>query len=77
MALYDYYCETNGRTLEVWHGMDEMIATWADLCELAGVEVDGTAPDAPVVRKIGAPVPMTGGSTGSGPAPCGPACGCA
>ena len=77
MALYDYYCEVNGSTVEVRHGMDEMLHTWGELCETAGVESGDTPPDAPVVRKMGAPVPITGGSKGGGPAPCGPSCGCA
>lgn len=77
MALYDYYCEANGRTVEVRHGMDDTIATWGELCQAAGVDVDDTKPSAPVVKKMSAPVPITGRSNGSGQAPCGPSCGCA
>lgn len=77
MALYDYYCEANGRTVEVRHGMDDAIATWGELCETAGVDAGDTNPGASVVKKMGAPVPITGGSSGSGQVPCGPSCGCA
>jgi hypothetical protein len=71
MALYDYYCEANDRTVEVRHGMSESVKTWGDLCELAGIDAGDTPPDAPLRKLMGAPVPMTG-STGSDSAP---ACG--
>ena len=79
MAVYDYYCEANDRTVEVRHGMSESVKTWGELCELAGLENGDTSADALVRRLMSAPVPITGGSTslGSGPAPCGPSCGCA
>lgn len=79
MALYDYFCEANDRTVEVRHGMSQSVKTWGELCEVAGLESGDTPADAPVRRLMSAPVPMTGGSTssGSGTAPCGPSCGCA
>jgi hypothetical protein len=80
MALYDYYCEANDRTVEVRHGMSESLETWGDLCQVAGLESGDTPADAPVRRLMSAPVPMTGGSSSgpsAGPAPCGPSCGCA
>lgn len=77
MALYDYYCEANDRTVEARHGMSESVRTWGELCDLNGMEPGDTPRTAPVRRLMGAPVPMTG-STGSkeGPA-CGTSCGCA
>jgi hypothetical protein len=77
MALYDYYCEANDRTVEVRHGMSESVKTWGELCEVAGIEAGETRADAPLRRLMSAPVPMTGGSTdsSSGPA-CGNSCGC-
>ena len=80
MAIYEYHCETNGRTVEVRHGMGIRLQTWGELEEKAGLEVDGTPPDAPIERLMSAGVPMTGGSRSnpapqSGP-PCGSACGC-
>lgn len=77
MALYDYYCEANDRTVEVRHGMSGSVKTWGELCEMAGIETGDTAADAPLRKLMGAPVPMTGSSGGpsSGPA-CGTSCGC-
>jgi hypothetical protein len=78
MALYDYYCEVNDRTVEVRHAMSDTLKTWGELCEASGIEPGDTPVDAPIRRLMGAPVPMTGSSTSpSGPAPCGPSCGCA
>ena len=79
MALYDYYCEANERTVEVRHSMSESVKTWGELCEAAGIETGDTPVEAPIRRLMSAPVPMTGGSTtsGGGAAPCGPSCGCA
>lgn len=78
MALYDYYCEANDRTVEVRHGMSRSISTWGELCEAAGIAPGDTPAGEPVRRLMGAPIPMTGSSTSAdGPPPCGPACGCA
>ncbi|MDT8437094.1 MAG: hypothetical protein RRA92_10115 [Gemmatimonadota bacterium] len=81
MAIYEYLCEANGRTVEVRHGMDEEIRTWGDLAARAGVEPGDTPPATPVRRLISAGVPLTGGSSTSGGKspegpPCGSACGC-
>ena len=62
----------NDRTVEVRHGMSESVKTWGELCEMAGIETGDTPADAPLRKLMGAPVPMTGGSTGSDS---GPACG--
>jgi len=76
MALYDYYCEANDRTVEVRHGMSESLKTWGELCRAAGIDPGDTPTDAPLRRLMGVPVPMTG-STGSSSGPsCGPSCGC-
>ncbi len=52
MPRYDYSCATNGRTIEVSHAMSECVETWRDLCEKADIELDGTPPDAPVVKEL-------------------------
>ena len=80
MAIYEYHCKANGRTVEVRHGMSEHLTTWGELAERAGLDVDGVPADAPVERLMSAGVPLTGGS-GSSPGsqagpPCGSACGC-
>jgi predicted nucleic acid-binding Zn ribbon protein len=80
MAIYEYHCEANGRTVEVRHGMGEKLTTWGELAERAGIDSNGTPAGAPIQRLMSAGVAMTGGSTSSptpsaGP-PCGSACGC-
>jgi len=80
MAIYEYRCEANGRTVEVRHGMSEEIRTWGELAERAGVEPGDTPAAAPVERLMSAGFPLTGGATSAtGPAsdpPCGSACAC-
>ena len=63
MALYDYYCEANDRTVEVRHGMSESVKTWGELCEMAGIDAGDTPADAPLRKLMGAPVPMTGNAS--------------
>lgn len=50
MPTYDYRCAANDRVVEVNHRMSETIASWGELCALAGIEPGSTAPDAPVER---------------------------
>ena len=52
MPTYDYRCETNGQVVEVKHGMSEVLKTWGDLCERAGMEPGDTPADSPVSRLI-------------------------
>lgn len=77
MPYYEYHCSSNGRTVEVRHGMDERLARWGEVAERAGTEVGDTPSDAPVERLMSAPVPLT--SEGSAPAfqGCGSGCACA
>lgn len=67
MPTYDYYCETNGRKIEVRHKISENITSWGELCALADEDTGETPENAPVKRLItgGAVI----GSTGSGPEP--------
>lgn len=77
MPRYDYRCETNGKTVEVSHGMDETVRTWGDLCRRAGVEPGATPADTPVEKVVGLAFTRTGGRSDPGPpGPCGSACGC-
>lgn len=48
-------CPTNGRVVEVRHGVDEKLATWGEVCARSGVGPEGTPLDAPVERVIHAP----------------------
>ncbi len=52
MPTYDYFCESNGVRLEVRHKMDETVATWSDLCRLAGIEPGDTPLQSPVKKLI-------------------------
>jgi hypothetical protein len=52
MPVYEYFCETNGRSVEVRHSMSESIASWGDLCRLAEIPVGDTPADAPVERHL-------------------------
>ena len=38
MPTYDYFCETNGRKVEVRHRMSEEIHNWGELCAMARIE---------------------------------------
>jgi predicted nucleic acid-binding Zn ribbon protein len=54
MPTYDYHCPANGRVVEVSHKMAEKIATWGELCEKAGLALDGTSRRARVEKLMGA-----------------------
>lgn len=57
MPFYDYHCEANGRTVEVFHKMNVRLKTWGEICQAAGIEPGDTPGDVPVIRLIGgAPV---------------------
>ena len=56
MPRYDYYCPANDRVVEVRHGADELLQTWGEVRERAGLEAgDATPADAAVERVIHAP----------------------
>jgi hypothetical protein len=57
MALYDYHCKANQKTIEVSHPMSETLKTWGELCEKADIDPGKTPLDSPVTRLI------TGGLT--------------
>ena len=52
MPSYDYRCAANGQVVEVSHRMSERLATWGELCALAGLEPGDTLADMPVERLI-------------------------
>lgn len=77
MPYYEYRCATNGRTLEVRHGMDERVETWGQLALRAGADPGDTPAEAPVERLISAPVPLTGSSSSEAEFQgCGRGCAC-
>lgn len=64
MPRYDYYCEANGRTVEVRHSIADRLQTWGEVCERLDIETGDTAGDAPVKRVITTP-PMANTPAGN------------
>ncbi|MEQ9617471.1 MAG: hypothetical protein RLN60_05490 [Phycisphaerales bacterium] len=52
MPRYDYTCHANGRTVEVSHPMSRLVKTWAEVCDLAGIDAGAMPLDAPVVKEL-------------------------
>ena len=52
MPRYDYYCEANGKTVEVVHPMDATLSMWGEVCFVAQIPLGDTDPEAPVRRVI-------------------------
>ena len=77
MPYYEYHCGSNGRTIEVRHGMSEELTTWGELSERAGIALGDTPAETPVERLLSAPVPLTGSSGETGFQGCGSGCACA
>ena len=75
MPTYDYRCEANDRVVEVRHGMNEVLRTWGDLCDRAGVALGDTAADAPVKRLITSAAIISNTGSGNEP-PCATGGGC-
>ena len=75
MPYYEYHCQSNGKTLEVRHGMEQRVTTWGELGELAVTELDDTSPEAPVERLLSVPAPLTN-SGATVDQPCSSNCGC-
>lgn len=82
MPRYDYFCPSNGQVVEATHSITTSVATWGDLCALAGLDVGDTALGAPVERLMGTPPVFRPGSPddllkGAPPAHAhGPGCSC-
>ena len=53
MAMYDYFCEANGKTIEVRHRMSESCSTWGEICEQMSIPLGDTPADAPVEKLLG------------------------
>lgn len=57
MPRYDYYCEANGRTVEVVHSISERMTDWGEVCARANLDPGETDPESPV-RKVITSAPM-------------------
>lgn len=55
MPCYDYFCAANGKTIEVRHGMNQVIETWGEACYAAQLPMDETDFFAPVRKVLSAP----------------------
>lgn len=64
MPRYDYFCEANGRTVEVVHSMSVKCRTWNEVCELAGMDPGDTAAEA-AVRRVITTAPMANTPVGN------------
>ena len=77
MPLYDYYCPTNKRTVEVRHSMKDEIRTWGELATSAGIDAGDTPPESEVRRMItGGSVMKASSDPTRAPASCGAHCAC-
>lgn len=77
MPSYDYYCPANQRTVEVRHGMREVLRTWGELAAAAGLDPGDTPLEAEVRRayRPGSVLLSSPRDKASGGA-CGPGCSC-
>ena len=55
MPAYYYFCEANGRTVEVTHTIDATLKTWGEVCYVAQIPLGDTDPLAPAQKVISAP----------------------
>jgi predicted nucleic acid-binding Zn ribbon protein len=55
MPSYDYYCEVNGRTVQVRHGMNIVLKTWGEVCYAGQVPMGDTEFMAPVRKVLSVP----------------------
>jgi hypothetical protein len=52
MPVYEYFCETNGRTVEVSHDAGVQLRNWGEVCYVLQQPPGETDPAAPVRRVI-------------------------
>jgi len=57
MAFFDYFCETNGKTVEVQHKLGKKLKNWGEVCKLAKIDPGKTPLKSPVVKMIGGITP--------------------
>lgn len=55
MPCYDYFCEANGQTVEVRHGMNKKLECWGEVCYAGQVDMGDTDFEAPVRLVLSAP----------------------
>ncbi len=70
MPTYDYHCAANDAVVEVSHRMSEVLHTWGELCEKAGIESGDTPLDTPVTRLATGGVPVKSANLKNTVPPC-------
>ena len=75
MPTYDYFCDANGRKVEVSHKMSESIANWGELCARSASEPGDTPAETPVKRLITSAAIISNTGSGNEP-PCTTGGGC-
>ncbi|MFA5260585.1 MAG: zinc ribbon domain-containing protein [Candidatus Omnitrophota bacterium] len=58
MPFYRYFCQANGKTVEVRHLMGVRLGTWAAVCILAQIDPGDTPGETPVQRLVSRATPM-------------------
>ncbi len=58
MPFYDYYCEANGKTVEVFHPLQVRLKTWGEVCHRVGRKLGNTPESAKVLRLVSGVMPM-------------------
>ena len=58
MPFYDYYCEANGKTVEVYHDMKTKLSTWGEVCRYVKMDLGQTPANKKVVRLMSRSTPM-------------------
>ena len=61
MPKYDYFCEANGRTVEVNHDVNTKLKTWGEVCFVAQISLNNTDALEPVRLSINAFVSVSSG----------------
>lgn len=62
MPNYDYFCEANGKTVEVYHGINTKLKTWGEVCYAAQIPLGNTDVSAAVrllIRPVAISVPVS------------------
>lgn len=58
MPFYQYFCEANGETVEVFHAIRMRLKTWDQVCRVSNRDLGSTPGSAPVVRLISRSYPV-------------------
>jgi hypothetical protein len=78
MPTYEYFCPSNGVTLEVNHSIKETLTNWGEVCDRAQADPGSTPRTATVRRLISGGQFISSNGKASGGHGCGGGtCGCA